>query len=240
VKRAGRTAVAIGIIAVLLAAGVSTNEISRQASAASVVVDASTTVTVTATSTFSFTPNVINEVPAGAAVTFDFVNGDTNGLTHTFTILACPNITIPTTGPYADNVSAFTGGAKCGTPLLNLVPAPKSSKSMTVTTPTKPQWYEFVCTEPGHFEQGMYGFIAFDSIVPANVTPLPGTPGAGLAVFIIVGTIVTLTVIAIVLGFVVGRREGSQHEMPPERLGYAEPGSPPARPKSPPNAPPPA
>ncbi|MCI4365916.1 MAG: hypothetical protein L3K10_07675, partial [Thermoplasmata archaeon] len=58
----------------------------------------------------------------------------------------------------------------------------------------------------------------------------------GSAVFIIVGTIVVLTVIAIVLGFVVGRRRGAVHEMPPERLGYPEPRLPtePAPPPRPP------
>jgi len=47
--------------------------------------------------------------------------------------------------------------------------------------------------------------------------------GPGAALFIIIGTIVSLVVIALVLGFVVGRRKGAEHEMPPERLGYPEP-----------------
>jgi hypothetical protein len=50
----------------------------------------------------------------------------------------------------------------------------------------------------------------------------------GVAVFIIVGTIVALVVIALVLGFVVGRRRGSHDEMAPQRLGYPEPPETPA------------
>ena len=46
-----------------------------------------------------------------------------------------------------------------------------------------------------------------------------------------------LTVIAIVLGFVVGRRKGSEFEMPPERLGYPEPSAPSAGAPLPPTPP---
>ena len=93
--------------------------------------------------------------------------------------------------------------------------------------------YEFVCTEPGHFTNGMYGFIAFGENLPGNLTVSATSTDPGAAVFIIVGTIVSLVVIALVLGFVVGRRRGSVYEMPPQRLGYPEPESPGAE-KSPP------
>jgi len=69
----------------------------------------------------------------------------------------------------------------------------------------------------------MYGFIAFGIALPSNLSVTVPYDGAGAAVFIIVGTIVSLTVVAIVLGFVVGRRRGASEEMPPERLGYPEP-----------------
>jgi len=83
----------------------------------------------------------------------------------------------------------------------------------------------------------MYGFIAFGEPLPSNLTVSAASVGPGEAVFIIVGTIVALTVIAIVLGFVVGRRRGSSEEMPPERLGYPEPLVP-SEPALPPGAPP--
>lgn len=229
---------AVGIVFALVLAGVGSNYVTREADASSVVVDTSPTVSVTATSTFSFTPDIINEVPTGVSVSFDFTNGDQNGLIHTFTILGCANMTIPRTGPKAFDFTPYINGTKCANaPLKNIVPAATSSLTRTLVGGVpKPGWYEFICTESGHFQSGMYGFIAFDTVVPANLTPALGTPGAGLAVFIIVGTIVTLTVIAIVLGFVIGRREGGKHEMPPERLGYPEPGAPPLQ--KPPAAPP--
>jgi uncharacterized cupredoxin-like copper-binding protein len=227
VRRAGRTALAVGIIAALLIAGLSPSSLTREASASSIV-ESSSTITVTATNTFGFSPNNLGGLPTNTSMTLDFINGDTNGLTHTFTLLGCPDIIVPRAGKNAFNVSAFVNGPKCGAPRLNIVPAAESSKSVAFTTPANNSWYEFICTEAGHYQSGMYGFLAFGTaVVPANYSILSGTPGAGLAVFIIVGTIVTLTVIAIVLGFVVGRRDGSVHEMPPERLGYGEPGSPP-------------
>jgi hypothetical protein len=88
-----------------------------------------------------------------------------------------------------------------------------------------PGWYEFVCLEPGHFQSGMYGFIAFGMNLPANLTVSVASTGPGAGVFIISGTIVALVVVALVLGFVVGRRKGSEFEMSPERLGYPEPPS---------------
>jgi hypothetical protein len=95
-----------------------------------------------------------------------------------------------------------------------------------------PGWYEFVCLEPGHFQEGMYGYIAFGMALPTNLTPASVNTGPGIAVFIISGTIVALVLVAIVLGFVVGQRKGSKFEMPPERLGYPEPPAPPPPPSA--------
>ena len=233
--RAQHTAIVLAIVLGLLVAGVSGNAITKVAAASGSIIDTSSSVTVTATNSFSFTPNRIGDLPTSTTITVDFVNGDTNGGIHTFTILGCEGRTIPTTGPNAYDISEFINGSKCAlAPLKNIAPPAYGSHTATFSAPTSAGWYEFICTTAGHLSLGMLGYIAFGEDVPANLTPPGGSPGAGTAVFIIVGTIVTLTVIAIVLGFVVGRREGAQHEMPPERLGYAEPGS--GRPPTPPAA----
>ena len=54
--------------------------------------------------------------------------------------------------------------------------------------------------------------------------------GPGAPVYIISGTIVGLVILALVLGFVVGKRRGAAEEMPPERLGYPEPAKAPTQP----------
>lgn len=196
------------------------------------MVDTTPYLNVTGTQSFSFQPNIISDLPTGVNINVEFTNGDPTGTTHTFTIIGCANISIPAGASLSD----YLGGSKCSkTPLVNIVPpAPPETSPGNFTAPPKAGWYEFVCTSPGHFQQGMYGYIAFGMAVPANLSVASSSPGPGLAVFIIIGTIVTLTVIAIVLGFVVGRREGARHEMPPERLGYPEPAAPERSPPSPP------
>jgi hypothetical protein len=222
-KRAGRTAVAVGIVIALLIAGVTDGALSRDARASDIVVDTSSSLSVTATNTYSFQPNVIDDMPTNVTITVNFTNGAL-GTIHTFTIIGCENVSIPS----GADPSTYINGSKCASPpLVNIVPsAPPSSKTLTFQSRAKVGWFEFVCTVSGHFSLGMFGFIAFGMAVPSNLSLGSPNTGPGLAVFIIIGTIVTLTVIAIVLGFVVGRREGSRHEMPPERLGYAEPGPP--------------
>lgn len=170
---------------------------------------------------YSFTPDLVNNLSMSTNYFVNFTDSDTAGAAHTFTILGWEGVVIPSSWgatqlsglaygrahPYIANINASGAGTYAG----------------NFTSPASPGWYEFVCTEGGHFQLGMFGFISFGEALPANLTVTAPATGAGLAVFIIVGTIVTLTVIAIVLGFVVGRREGAQFEMPPERLGYPEP-----------------
>jgi uncharacterized cupredoxin-like copper-binding protein len=185
------------------------------------VVDAagSNTVAVTAVSGFRFTPNGFNDVATGTTVSVSFTDADDQP--HTFSILNRSGVQIP---------NGFSSG-QLDTWFSTYGHLVSIQQNTTATAPTVTftspgvGWYEFVCLEPGHFQEGMYGFIAFGEPLPSNLTVTSGSTGAGAAVFIIVGTIVSLTVIAIVLGFVVGRRRGSEDEMPPERLGYPEPPS---------------
>jgi hypothetical protein len=235
--RARQTAIALAIVAALLSVGVAGAYATRVAAASSTEVDPTATLSVTATGTFSFTPNRINDLPLSTVITVTFTNGDSSGATHTFTILGCEGRAIPAG---TTDVTPWINSTKCGgdAPLFNVEGAP-GAHTKSFTSPAADGWYMFLCTESGHFANGMYGYIAFGEDVPANLSVSVPSTGPGLAVFIIVGTIVTLTVIAIVLGFVVGKREGGRHEMPPERLGYAEPGSPPVatgRPPSPPKS----
>jgi plastocyanin len=188
------------------------------------------TVQVTAQQSYSFSPNLISNVTPGANVTFQLTNGDPSGTAHTFTISSVQGSTIPS----GTDITTFLQAHPA---LFNVWLNSTGTVTESFTTPAK-GWYEFVCQEPGHFADGMFGFIAFGEALPSNLTASAPDTAAGAAVFIIVGTIVALVVIALVLGFVVGRRRGSVHEMPPERLGYPEPELPPA-PGAPPTNPPP-
>ena len=179
---------------------------------------ASGSVAVTATSSLSFTPNEFQMVPTNSSITVSFT--DASSEAHTFTIIGREGWVIPSSITGTDFNNLVFGHSP--PVLFNLNISAPGTTPGTFTSPG-PGWYEFVCTEPGHFQSGMYGFIAFGENLPANLTVSSGVPGPGAALFIIIGTIVSLVVIALVLGFVVGRRKGSMHEMPPERLGYPEP-----------------
>lgn len=180
-----------------------------------------TTVDVTATTTFSYTPNTFEQVATNTNVTVSLT--DAGSIAHSFTIIGREGWVIPSSISETDFENLVYGNAPAD--LFNINISSVGSQSGTFPAPG-PGWYEFVCTEPGHFAEGMYGFIAFGMNLPSNLTVSSGLPGPGAALFIIIGTIVSLVVIALVLGFVVGRRQGAMHEMPPERLGYAEPKTP--------------
>ncbi|MGA8276532.1 MAG: cupredoxin domain-containing protein [Thermoplasmata archaeon] len=222
----GPLAVALAVIIVLSLFGVGTS----QATSHSAVVKqtASSTLAVTSSSGFLFSPSLFGNQLTNTSIVVTLTNGDDQP--HTFTIASRQGWVIPATYTQGQLTTFLTEYP----PLFNVNATPASQATANFTSPAK-GWYEFVCTEPGHFQSGMYGFIAFGEPLPSNLTVSAASVGPGEAVFIIVGTIVALTVIAIVLGFVVGRRRGSSDEMPPERLGYPEPLAP-AEPPPPPGA----
>ena len=210
-------------VALILAGAVGVGAV-ETARAEGVQVDASGYINVTGEDSYSFVPNTFEQLPTNATIKVAFT--DAGVLAHTFSILDREGWVIPSTADLPQLVSTYglLVGANASGP--GTVPA-------TFTSPG-PGWYEFVCLESGHFQSGMYGFVAFGENLPANLTVSAPSMAAGAAVFIIVGTISALVVVAIVLGFVVGRRRGSEFEMPPERLGYPEPSTlPPSEPALP-------
>lgn len=225
-----RTLTALIVSIVLLLAAASWVSI-EEARAQSIHPGSTSSIAVTTTAPFMFDPNTFENVATNTTISVTVTDADT--LAHTFSILNLEGTVLPASADIAALFSAH--GALVS---VNVT----GSGDVATATFTSPGvgWYEFVCQEPGHFASGMYGFIAFGEALPANLTVSTASTGPGAAVFIIIGTIVSLVVITIVLGFVVGRRRGSEFEMPPERLGYAEPPTPgetgsPSPPPLPPN-----
>ena len=181
-----------------------------------------TSIAVTATSGYAFDPNTFENVATNSTISVTFTDG--SDLAHTFTIIGLEGWVIPKGYDNAQILALAYGSHPKS--LINLNVSQSGDVANGNFTSPGPGWYEFVCTEGGHFSLGMYGFIAFGMSLPSNLTVTSGLPGPGAALYIIVGTIVTLVVIALVLGFVVGRRKGAEHEMAPERLGYSEPPAP--------------
>jgi hypothetical protein len=174
----------------------------------------------TATAPYSFINRSYENVSLNTTISVSFFDADSYS-PHTFTIIGARDYEIP--NPAGQSNGNLTALIHANGTLVNVTSTPLNTTFATIAPVTQAGWYEFVCLEPGHFQAGMYGFIAFGEALPAGLGLGSTTPGPGIAVFIIIGTIVSLTVLAIVLGFVVGQRHGSEHEMPPERLGYPEP-----------------
>jgi plastocyanin len=217
-----RRAIALGL-SVLVVTGVFLGlGTVRSASARPMNADGSTAVAVTASNGYAFTPNAIEQVATNSTVTVTFTDG--SPLSHTFTIIGREGWMIPSSYSQSELDELAWGSSPAH--LVNVNVSGSGDREAATFTSPGPGWYEFFCAEGGHFAEGMYGFIAFGMNLPSNLSVSSPATGPGAALFIILGSIVSLVVIALVLGFVVGRREGSKHEMPPERLGYPEPPSP--------------
>lgn len=235
IRGTGRSSIAL-VVAVLLVGGglVALDESAPARAASAIHVNTSSSLQVTAEAGFSFTPNAFEMVPTNTTITVTFTDNDV--LDHTFTIIGRQGWVVPGSYTSGQILALAYGGAPPNLFNANAT-ATTGSTPQVIKTFTSPGvgWYEFFCTEAGHFQSGMYGFIAFGENLPANLTVSSPSTNPGVAVFIIVGTIVAMVVVALVLGFVVGRRRGSTYEMPPQRLGYPEPETteaPPTSPKS--------
>ncbi len=237
-RHAARGALAVAIVLALVLGGATALATGRIAVASPVATASGGTLYETASAPFNFANRSYNNLPMGVKMNVTFFDAD-GASPHTFTLLNFSNFWIANWSTYSPSY-LDTMVHEHGY-LVSINASQNSYGYASFTTPSTVGYYEFFCWEPGHLQEGMWGIVAFGEPVPSNISLGGGTPGAGLAVFIIVGTIVTLTVLAIVLGFVVGKRRGSEFEMPPERLGYPEPpaagGTPAAPPKNPPTPP---
>lgn len=189
---------------------------------------ASDSLTVTVGDVLGFTLST-DEITPGANVTLTIVQ-TSNSVDHTFTLSNVSGQTFTS----SDTDATLLGFLHDHPPLVNVsIPAGQHTYTYTFTAPPY-GLYAYFCLIPGHFPT-MYGILGSgEHGGSGGIYDGPGAP-----VFIIGGTITTLVVVAIVLGFVVGKRRGSHDEMPPERLGYPEPQPPAgAAPAPPPSKPP--
>lgn len=180
--------------------------------------EATTTLTVTVGTPFAFTLSS-NEVQPGQTIDVSLIQTSTT--VHTFTLLNATNFQFNWTSNSADSLPHIYAFLHAHPPLVNYTfPAAPATGSASFVAPALGQ-YEYLCLEPGHFAAGMWGLLGSGEAGSGGASGSSTGPGA--PVFIIAGTIAGLVVLSIVLAFVVGQREGSKHEMPPERLGYPEP-----------------
>ncbi len=181
---------------------------------------AGTSFTVTASAPFRFTESTV-EVAANATITLTFVNTDT--IAHTFSLFSVEGVAIP-----SDATVNFTGVAYGGHfhPFLFVLYQNETGTHAAYTFRAPPTgWYEFICSEPGHFAAGMFNAIGFGVPAPSNLTGGGAAMSVGWPVYVIAGTIGGLVVLAVVLGFAYSPRSKGP-ETTPEELEYPEPSAP--------------
>jgi len=165
-------------------------------------------INVSATGSYGYTPPYFEQVPTNATITVTFTDG--SDLPHTFTIINKEGWVVPTS-----YTTAQVDTLAYGTPASNLdngnVSGPGAVNVTTFTSPG-PGWYEFICTVSGHFQLGMYGFIAFGTNLPSNLTGSGGRTGVGgqLSFNIWDAAIVAVLVAVIVAGYLHIRRRQRQ------------------------------
>jgi plastocyanin len=215
-----KVGLAIGVFVLFVGGVASTGAVPAVGGASAVRGLAPTgSITVAATSDYGYQPDSFEQVPLAANITVTFTDDDV--LQHTFTLSSREGFVIPT----SDTPSQLTEFLSTYPPRYSgIVNASGDVSVGNFTSPGTPGWYEFVCNVSGHFQSGMYGFIAFGENLPPNLTR---TPRVGLGL----GSLTPLDLaglgafaLALVLGLVLWYR----YRMAPPR-----PGRPPHEPDRP-------
>ncbi len=228
-KMGVKSTVAVGVVLLLLG-GILACPVSPSPppTATSVAALATGAINVTATSDYGYQPDTFQQVPIDANITVTFKDSDV--LQHSFTISTREGFVIPTSYTPTQLNQLFENYPAMYSRLLN---GSGEQSVGTFQSPVAPGWYEFVCNVSGHFQSGMYGFIAFGESLPANLTPPSRVGlGAGNVSALEAGSILAILLVA-GLGLVVWRRRRSPSRMSPE-----VPGNPPSRERD--RAPPPS
>jgi plastocyanin len=177
---------------------------------------ATDSITVAAVADYGYQPDRIQQVATNATITVTFT--DESNLPHTFTIIGKEGWVIPST---YSSVQIDNLGYGSTPPALFNANVTGSGDQVTGTFQSPgPGWYEFVCTVSGHFQNGMYGFVAFGENLPSNLTA-PSRVGVG-GISPLDAALIGVLFLAFVLGFVVWRRRRSTPKMPPEAVGHAK------------------
>jgi uncharacterized cupredoxin-like copper-binding protein len=120
-------------------------------------------------------------------------------LSHTFTLSAIPNYNLSS----SNYTTFFTQHA----PLVNIpVPLSAGSYNNGSFVISAPGYYEFICTVPGHFASGMFGFLYAGVPTPAvAVTPVVSTALVQSEVLIGGGSLLGIGVLLAAAASIAGR-----------------------------------
>lgn len=221
--RSARTLAVLVLSAILLTTfGLATADLPTRHAEVAKAVGGVQQLNVSVSDAFAFVLSA-NEITPGDTVKVTLTYIGTGGSAHTFTLSPIPDFQFNGSDATPHLLSFFAAHH----PLVNLSEngTTGESHSQTFVAPAY-GLYEYVCLESGHFSLGMFGLLGSGEAGSGGSV----ATGPGWQVFAIIGGIASLVVATIVLAFVFGQREGSKHEMPPERLGYPEAPKEPATP----------
>ena len=165
--------------------------------------DATGTIVVAAVADYGYQPDLIQNVPVNANITVTFTDDDV--LQHTFTISSREGFVIPAGDSDAQLTQFFVSYPAQFSATVN---GSGEQSIKNFTSPATPGWYEFVCTISGHFQNGMYGFIAFGEDLPSNLTS-PGRVGLGESLTLADDVGIGVVALAAVLGLALWWRRRS-------------------------------
>lgn len=213
----GRSVVALALV-VLLAAGALALPIDATPLPTNSVHTAATgSIDVAATMDYGYQPDLIEQVPINATITVTFTDNDPANMAHSFNISSREGFVIPTSYTAAQLNQLFTTYPPLYAATVNALGDQSVGKFQS---PMAPGWYEFVCNVSGHFQDGMYGFIAFGENLPSNLTPPSRTGvGGGLSFSPLDAGIIAALVVVFALGFVVWQRRRLARRMLREPVG---------------------
>lgn len=136
---------------------------------------AADSITVVATADYHYQPDTFQQIATGTTITVTFTDADV--LPHSFTISSREGFVIPTSYTPTQLNQMFVTYPAIYSTLLN---GSGEQSVGTFQSPSAAGWYEFVCTVSGHFQNDMYGFVAFGENLPSNLTTTNRTGlGAG-------------------------------------------------------------
>ena len=169
-------------------------------------------ISIAAVTNYGYEPDTFSNLPTNATITVTFTDDDV--LQHSFNISSREGFEIPTDYTAAQLDQLF---AQYPALYASTVDAEGDTAVGHFTSPANPGWYEFVCNVSGHFQRGMYGFIAFGEPLPSNLT-LPGHsglggPSVGSGVIALAGVLI---IIAGVVGVLFWRKRRSAYRAPGE------------------------
>jgi plastocyanin len=173
---------------------------------------------VAAIADYGYQPDTFQQVPIAADITVTFTEDDV--LQHSFTISSREGFVIPTSYTTTQLAQLFVTYPPLYSSMVNPDGPPVVGH---FESPAAPGWYEFVCNVSGHFQEGMYGFIAFGENLPSNLSPPSRVGVGGVNINPFLAASIGGLLLVVVVAFVLWRRSRPPRRSSPSPAARSRP-----------------